>query len=54
MPNPLKDVGLSLEQLKLVPESRGIRGYETMSEDKLLKTNKKGKKKQKKVLLKQK
>ena len=36
MSNPLKDAGLSLEELKLVAESRGIRGYESMSEDKLL------------------
>ena len=36
MSNPLKDVGLSLEELKLVEKSGGIRGYESMSEDKLL------------------
>ena len=36
MPNPLKDAGLSLEELKLVEKSRGIRGYESMSKDKLL------------------
>ena len=36
MSNPLKDAGLSLEELKLVEKSRGIRGYESMSKDKLL------------------
>ena len=36
MSNPLKDAELSLEELKLVAESRGIRGYESVSEDKLL------------------
>ena len=36
MPNPLKDSGLSVEELKLVAESRGIRSYESMSEDELL------------------
>ena len=36
MSNPLKDAGLSLEELKLVAKSRGVRGYESMSEDKLL------------------
>ena len=50
MSNPLKDAGLSLEELKLVAISGGIRGYESMSEDKLfnvlnpLKQTKKGKK----------
>ena len=50
MSNPLKDAGLSLEELKLVAKSRGVRGYESMSEDKLLnvlnplKQTKKGKK----------
>ena len=31
MLNPLKDAGLSLEELKLVAKSRGVRGYENMS-----------------------
>ena len=66
MSNPLKDAGLSLEKLKLVAEARGIKGYESMSEDELLnvlnplkqtrkgKKNKKKVKNQKQVLLKQK
>ena len=36
MSNPLKDLGLSLKELKLVANSRGIEGYESMSEDDLL------------------
>ena len=36
MSNPLKDVGLSLKELKLVAKARGIKGYESMSEDELL------------------
>ena len=53
MSNPLKDAGLSLEKLKLVAEARGIKGYESMSEDELLnvlnplKQTRKGKKKKK-------
>ena len=30
MSNPLKDSGLSLKELKLVANSRGIEGYESM------------------------
>ena len=54
MSNPLKDAGLSLEKLKLVAEARGIKGYESMSEDELLnvlnplKQTRKGKKTKKK------
>ena len=36
MSNPLKDARLSLKELKLVAEARGIKGYESMSEDELL------------------
>ena len=36
MSNPLKDAGLSLNELKLVPNARGIKSYESMSEDGLL------------------
>ena len=36
MSNPLKDAGLSLKELKLVAKARGIKGYESMSEDELL------------------
>ena len=36
MSNPLKDEGLSLKELKLVARSRGMNGYESMSEDELL------------------
>ena len=36
MSNLLKDSGLSLNELKLVAEARGIKGYESMSEDELL------------------
>ena len=50
MSNPLKDAGLSLDELKLVADARGIKGYESMSKDELLnilnplKQTKKGKK----------
>ena len=50
MSNPLKDTGLSLNELKLVADARGIKTYESMSEDELLsvlnplKQTKKGKK----------
>ena len=59
MSNPLKDVGLSLKELKLVAKARGIKGYESMSEDELLnvlnplKQKKKQVKNRKQVLLKQ-
>ena len=50
MSNSLKDLGLSSEELKAIPEIRGIKGYESMSEGELLsaltpsKQAKKGKK----------
>ena len=58
MSNPLKDVGLSLKELKLVAKARGIKGYESMSEDELLNVlnllkQKKKVKNRKQVLLKQ-
>ena len=59
MSNSLKDLGLTLEDLKAVARVRGIKDYESMSEDELLslitpsKKAKKGKK-QKQVFLKQK
>ena len=59
MSNPLKDLRLSLEELKAIAEIRGIKGYKSMSKDELLsaltpsKPVKKGKKKQKHVFLKQ-
>ena len=59
MSNPLQDLRLSLEELKAIAEIRGIKGYKSMSKDKLLsaltlsKPVKKGKKKQKQVFLKQ-
>ena len=34
--NPLKDAGLSLDELKLVSDAAGIKGYESMSKDGLL------------------
>ena len=36
MLNPLKDEGLSLNELKFFAEAGGIKGYESMSEDELL------------------
>ena len=36
MSNSLKDLGLTLEDLKVVAEARGIKDYESMSEDELL------------------
>ena len=36
MPNPLKDSGLSLDELKLLAYYRGIRRYEILSKDNLL------------------
>ena len=36
MSNSLKDLGLSLEDLKAVAQVRGIKDYESMSEDELL------------------
>ena len=36
MSNPLKDAGLLLDELKLVADARGIKGYESMSKDELL------------------
>ena len=50
MLNQLKDLGLSLEELKAIAEIRGIKGYKIMSRDELLgaltpsKPAKKGKK----------
>ena len=50
MPNSLKDLGLSLEELKAIAKIRGIKGCKSMSEDELLrsltpsKPEKKGKK----------
>ena len=38
MSNPLKDLELSLEELKAVAKIRGIKGYKSMSEDKLLRS----------------
>ena len=59
MSNSLKDLGLTLEDLKVVAEARGIKDYESISEDELLgaKKSKKSRKKvknQKQVFLKQK
>ena len=36
MSNSLKDLGLTLDDLKVVAEARGIKNYESMSEDELL------------------
>ena len=36
MSNPLKDLRLSLEELKAVAEIRGIKGYKSMAKDELL------------------
>ena len=36
MSNPLKDAGLSLDELKLVADARGVKGYESMSKDEQL------------------
>ena len=36
MSNTLKDAALSLKELKLVAKARGIKGYESISEDELL------------------
>ena len=36
MSNPLKDLRLPLEELKVVAEIRGIKGYKSMSKDELL------------------
>ena len=33
MSNPLKDLKLSLEELKAIAKIRGIKGYKSMSED---------------------
>ena len=66
MSNLLEDLGLTLEDLKIVAEARGIKNYESMSGDELLsainpskkpkkqKKQKKIKKNQKQVFLKQK
>ena len=48
MSNSLKDLGLSLVDLKGIAEVRGIKGYESMSEGELLSTITPSKKKQKK------
>ena len=51
MSNPLKDLGLSLEDLKAIAQVRGIKDYESMSEGELLRviTPSKKAKKAKKV-----
>ena len=63
MSNLLKDLGLTLEDLKIGAEARGIKDYESMSEDEILsvinrskkqKKNKKKVKNQKQIFLKQK
>ena len=36
MSNPLKDLELSLEELKAIAKIRGIKGYKSMSEGELL------------------
>ena len=36
MSNLLEDLGLTLEDLKVIAEARGIKNYESMSEDELL------------------
>ena len=36
MSNPLKDLGLSSEELKAIAENRGIKGYKSMSKGELL------------------
>ena len=36
MPNPLKDLKLSLEELKVIAKIRGIKGHKSMSEDEIL------------------
>ena len=36
MPNPLKDLGLSSEELKAIAEIRSIKGYKSMSKGELL------------------
>ena len=36
MSNPLKDLELSTKDLKAIAKIRGIKGYKSMSEDKLL------------------
>ena len=36
MSNPLKDLGLSSEELKAIAEIRGIKGYKIMSKGELL------------------
>ena len=36
MSGSLKDLGLTLEDLKIVAEAKGIKDYESMSEDELL------------------
>ena len=38
MSNPLKDLRLSLEELKAIAEIRGVKGYKTMSKDELLRS----------------
>ena len=36
MSNPLKDLKLSLKELKTIAKIRGIKGYKSMSEDEIL------------------
>ena len=38
MSNPLKDLRLSMEELKAITKVRGIKGYKSMSEDELLRS----------------
>ena len=38
MSNPLKDLKLSLEELKTIAKIRGIKGYKIMSKDELLRS----------------
>ena len=52
MSNSLKDLGLSLQDLKAIAKVRDIKGYESMSEGELLSVitpSKKAKEKRKKV-----
>ena len=48
MSNSLKDLGLTSEELKAIAEIRGIKSYESMSEDELLSAITPSKKRKKK------